>query len=135
MRNEASTPINPDLPITEIAYRLLKNAGQPQHYRDLFAEVLKIKGWENENAARLMAKIHTEVNMDARFWYKGNGVWGLREWGPRPTGTKVININSGGYRPRRGFRFPEDEENDLEDQDVVRGEEEEEPEDWDYDGI
>lgn len=135
MKNEASDSISPDLPITEIAHQLLRNIGQATHYRELFSAVLKIKGWEGDNTARLMAKIHTEVNMDARFWYRGNGLWALREWGPKPTGTRVININTSNYRPRRDFRFHEDEEGNPDEAEVIRNEEEEEPEDWEHDGV
>jgi len=35
-----------------------------------------------------MAELHTQINMDSRFTFKGKGYWGLTEWAPvqRTTG-------------------------------------------------
>ncbi|MCL6450468.1 MAG: DNA-directed RNA polymerase subunit delta [Acetobacteraceae bacterium] len=66
--------------VPDLAYRILKRAGQPMHYRQLIGEVLDARGVPEERRGRAMAEAHTEINLDPRFQYLGQARWGLREW-------------------------------------------------------
>ena len=70
---------NPKLSEVELAYQLLKSAGQPRNYRDIIQEVFQIKGLPADNH-QLMASVHTQINLDNRFVYQGKGIWSLKEW-------------------------------------------------------
>ena len=69
--------------VTDLAYSILKSNGQAMHYRDLINEILRTKAITAENRGRIIAQIHTEINLDSRFFHKGQGQWGLRDWVPR----------------------------------------------------
>lgn len=64
----------------DLAYEILKKTGSPMHYRELFEEILRVKQVPPEKQGRLMAEIHTQINLDPRFHYWGDARWGLREW-------------------------------------------------------
>ena len=81
----------------EIAYQLLKSGGQPRNLRELLQEIFALKGLPTDDP-RLMAAVHTQINLDNRFAHLGQGNWGLREW----TQTKVVrrvNPSALGARP------------------------------------
>ncbi len=71
--------INPKQSEVEIAYQILKSGGQGKNFRALMEQVLAIKGSPLDNHL-LMAAVHTQINLDNRFHFLGQGVWGLREW-------------------------------------------------------
>lgn len=73
---EGDSKLSPE----DLAYEILKKAGSPMHYRDLFEEILKVREVPPEKQGRLMAEIHTQINLDPRFHYWGEARWGLREW-------------------------------------------------------
>lgn len=76
--------------VTDLAFTILKNYGKPMHFKQLISEVLRVKGISQENPGRLIAQMHTEINLDSRFIHHGNGEWGLREW--QPKASKVVKI-------------------------------------------
>lgn len=47
---------------------------------------------DGQDRAKLLAKIHTEVNMDSRFQSQGKGLCGLKEWSYKPAPYKVIEV-------------------------------------------
>lgn len=63
----------------EIAYNVLKGSGQAKNFRELMQQVFDSKGMTAENP-QLMAAIHTQINLDNRFVFLGQGSWGLKEW-------------------------------------------------------
>ncbi|QNB47081.1 DNA-directed RNA polymerase subunit delta [Thermanaerosceptrum fracticalcis] len=88
--------INSALSEVEIAYHLLKSGGQPRNLRELMQEIFAIKGLPMDDP-RLMAAVHTQINLDNRFAHLGQGNWGLREW----TQTKVVRrVTPSGFGTR-----------------------------------
>jgi DNA-directed RNA polymerase subunit delta len=64
----------------DIAYDVLRDHNQPLLVHDLIERVLEQLHQEPE--ARRMAQIYSDINLDVRFVYRGNGLWGLRDWAP-----------------------------------------------------
>lgn len=95
----------PGQSVVEIAYRVLKERGEPIKYRDLVQRVVDEKGvGPGVNVPRLMAKAHTEISMDNRFQNRGGGLCGLREWTAKPPAIKVVELPSA-ERPKPGERL------------------------------
>lgn len=90
-----STPAS----VTDLAYSILKSNGQAMHYRDLINEILRTKTIAGENRGRIIAQIHTEINLDSRFFHKGQGQWGLRDWVPRHA-ARIVQIRETEPSPR-----------------------------------
>lgn len=116
--------LRPDMSVTDLAFTILKNYGRPMHFKQLISEVMRVKAISLENPGRLIAQMHTEINLDSRFIHQGNGEWGLREW--QPKSSKVVKIRPEGSAPaakRKGAtRTPETDEDEF----GFDGEEEEE---------
>ena len=72
----------------DIAYRILKERKTDIYFRDLLTAVLAEKNVPPYMMTPAMAELHTQINMDSRFAFKGKGFWGLTEWIPvtRTTG-------------------------------------------------
>lgn len=66
----------------DLAYRLLKERKTDIYFRDLLNEVLATKKVPPYLLNQAMAELHTQINMDSRFAFKGKGYWGLTEWVP-----------------------------------------------------
>ena len=62
----------------DIAYEVLKAQAGPLHYLQLIEEVLR-RLEIAQDAARIAAVL-TQINMDTRFSFLGNGEWGLKTW-------------------------------------------------------
>lgn len=90
---------------TDTAYAVLKSQGQPMDVQDLLDETLTQLGVDRE--ARVAARIYTDINLDARFQYRGGSSWGLKEWQPKPTGKATAGRDRTGY----------DDDDDLEEDD------------------
>ncbi len=76
-----------ETPMVDLAYDLLKSKGNPMIYRDIMAEVAKMKGFTEEEINKYIAQLYTEVNIDGRFVCVGRSLWGLREWYPTEQAT------------------------------------------------
>lgn len=68
----------------DAAYRILKDRKADLYFRDLLTEVLIARKVPSYLMKQAMAELHTQVNMDSRFTFKGKGFWGLTEWVPLP---------------------------------------------------
>ena len=68
----------------DLAYRILKERKTDLYFRDLLTEALTAKMVPSYLMKQAMAELHTQVNMDSRFSFKGKGFWGLTEWAPLP---------------------------------------------------
>ena len=66
----------------DIAYRILKESKNDIYFRDLLTAVLTEKKVPSYLMTPAMAELHTQINMDSRFAFKGKGFWGLTEWIP-----------------------------------------------------
>lgn len=118
--------LRPDMSVTDLAFTILKNYGKPMHFKQLISEVMRVKAISQENPGRLIAQMHTEINLDSRFNHQGNGEWGLREW--QPKSSKVVKIRPESPGPsgkRKGAKLAADTD---EDEFGLDGEEEEEEE-------
>lgn len=111
--------LKPDMSVTDLAFTILKKHGKPMHFKQLISEVMQVKAISQENPGRLIAQMHTEINLDSRFIHQGGGEWGLREWQPKTS--RVVHIKADGTAGRvtRSPLRLEDELDDI-------GEEEEE---------
>lgn len=64
----------------DLAYKILKEKKHPEHYKTLIGEVLQHKNNHQFDTPQTMASIHTQINLDHRFYHLGKGQWSLREW-------------------------------------------------------
>lgn len=71
----------------DMVYRILKERKTDLYFRDMLTEVLTAKKVPSYLMTQAMAELHTQVNMDSRFVFKGKGYWGLTEWAPLPRTT------------------------------------------------
>jgi len=62
----------------DLAWRILKQKGEPMYFRDLIEEILRLKPVPAEQWSRAAAAIYTQLNLDPRFSYLGEGRWSLR---------------------------------------------------------
>ena len=65
------------------AWILQENNKPPMHYKELLLKVIELKGKEVQSEAEAIAEIYTQMNMDSRFHFTGEGCWGLTEWTPQ----------------------------------------------------
>lgn len=75
----------------DTAYEILRVHGEPILVHELIDQVLE--QLQQEPEPRRMAQIYSDINLDVRFVYRGDGLWGLRDWSPQ-------NGDSGGARTR-----------------------------------
>jgi len=121
--------LRPDMSVTDLAFTILKNYGKPMHFKQLISEVMRVKAINQDNPGRLIAQMHTEINLDSRFIHQGNGEWGLREW--QPKSSKVVKIRPESPAPAAG-RGKAAKQIDAEEDDFgYEGEDEEEAEEVD----
>lgn len=92
----------------DAVYEVLKDHGQPLVVHDLMDRVLELL--QQDPDPRRMAQIYSEMNLDVRFVYRGNGLWGLREWAPK------VATRGGGSGAREKLRAEEDSD-ELEEED------------------
>lgn len=74
----------------EVVYQIIKNSGEAKTFRELIHEVFAIKDIALDNH-QLMAAIHTQMNLDNRFVFLGQGNWGLKEWSQGKVVRRNIN--------------------------------------------
>jgi DNA-directed RNA polymerase subunit delta len=82
MNVEEQTAIDANMNMEDIVFRVLKQTNTRMHYKELVHAALEVKKdmvTQPENS-REAASILTAINMDGRFVYWGNGLWGLRQW-------------------------------------------------------
>lgn len=118
--------MRPDMSVTDLAFYILKNRGKSLHFKELISEIMRVKAISQENPGRLIAQMHTEINLDSRFLHQGSGEWGLREWLPKSA--KVLKIRPETPAPpaRRPVLRAEEDDEDSDDDDYDRDEMEEE---------
>lgn len=67
----------------DVAYQILsQNDKQSIYYKDLILDVIEKKHKPVQSLAAAISEIYTMINMDSRFYYAGEGRWGLSEWIP-----------------------------------------------------
>ena len=66
----------------DVAYHVLTKEGHTMYYKDLVLEVIKLKRKPVQSMSAVISEVYTQINMDSRFHYEGEGQWGLTEWNP-----------------------------------------------------
>ncbi|MFC0215474.1 DNA-directed RNA polymerase subunit delta [Paenibacillus chartarius] len=107
-----------EMPMVDLAFELLKAANTPFYYRDLMAEIAKIKGLSDDDVMKVIAQLYTEINIDGRFACVGTNLWGLKRWYPVEKSEDTVGS---GKRPR----IINDDDDDLDDEELYAEEEEE----------
>lgn len=138
LRGEAAPLLDPNSGAVDLAYRILLSNGQPMFYKDLIDEVIRVKSQSEAFAAaivnpgRLIAEIHTEINMDNRFQFLGKGQWGLRRWAPKQAAAKGTPLIAS-LRARRDdpYRHGDVDDEPHDEIDALRVDGEEEGNGWD----
>ena len=71
----------------DLAYQILSESGKdnPLYFKDLIRSVIAKKNKTVHNEAAAISEIYTLINMDSRFQYVGDGLWGLTDWFPPET--------------------------------------------------
>jgi len=99
-----------EMPMVDLAFEVLKAAGEPFYYRDLMNEVAKLRGFTEEQINEVIAQLYTEINIDGRFACVGGNVWGLKRWYPVERDTD--GVAGGGKRPHI-INDDDDDDEDL----------------------
>jgi DNA-directed RNA polymerase subunit delta len=68
--------------LVDLAYAVLRETNQSFNFRDLMQQIALLRGMTDEEMARTIAMLYTEINIDGRFLCIGNNVWGLKRWYP-----------------------------------------------------
>ncbi|PZE20100.1 DNA-directed RNA polymerase subunit delta [Paenibacillus xerothermodurans] len=105
-----------EMPMVDLAFEILKAANTPFYYRDLMAEIAKIKGLSEDAVMQVIAQLYTEINIDGRFACVGTNLWGLKRWYPVEKSDDAVGT---GKRPR----IINDEDDDLDDDELFAEEE------------
>ncbi len=74
----------------DIAFELLQAQGSSKNYHDLIVEVLTRLDLPID-ATRISAVL-TQINLDTRFAYAGQGEWSLKAWVPTRSAKKLPAI-------------------------------------------
>jgi DNA-directed RNA polymerase delta subunit len=112
----------------DMAYAILKREGRPVHYSEIMKEIVGDGISDPAARAREMARIYTEINLDHRLCYTGNGLWSLKDRAAKTTTARVSPARAI-IKPRRDNRLRREEPDDTEDELQVEPEEDEEEED------
>lgn len=105
-----------EVPMVDLAFDVLKAANTPFYYRDLMAEVAKIKGFTDEEIMQVIAQLYTEINVDGRFACVGNNLWGLKRWYP-------VDNKEGEMGTSKRPRIINDDDDDLDEEEYLEEEE------------
>jgi DNA-directed RNA polymerase subunit delta len=117
-----------EMPMVDLAFEVLRAANTPFYYRDLMAEISKIKGLSEDAVMQVIAQLYTEINIDGRFACVGTNLWGLKRWYPIEKSEDTVGS---GKRPR----IINDEDDDLDDEDLFAEEEDVFVEEEDFDSF
>ncbi len=85
-----SVKLGPKLSEVDIAFKLLQAQGSPINYHKLIAEVLTHLDLPID--ATRISSVLTQINLDTRFAYAGQGEWSLKAWVPTRSAKKQPTI-------------------------------------------
>ena len=78
----------------DVAYKILMNNAEPIHYRDLILDVIEKKHKPVQSLSAAISEVYTMINMDSRFQYRGDCMWGLTEWNPPESKRSTVRRTS-----------------------------------------
>ncbi len=122
----------------DAAYEILLAAGHPMNYLELCEAVLERFPMPQVDKPRALASVYTDINLDMRLVYMGDGQWALREWAPAAATRSTPLTTKLGHRQDEIDTGDETEglELGLEQEDIdvgfepVEGDEDEDAEAW-----
>lgn len=76
----------------DLAFNIMKQRGEPIYFRELIEEILRLKPVPAEQWSRAAAAIYTQLNLDTRFNYLGEGRWTLRSGHPGKTLRRILLV-------------------------------------------
>ncbi|BEU87149.1 hypothetical protein TAMA11512_06130 [Selenomonas sp. TAMA-11512] len=85
----------------DAAYYILSKKGEAMFYKDLVLEVIDKKRKPAQSLSNAIAEVYTLINMDSRFHYEGEGLWGLTAWNPPEVKRSSSKSASGGAKTTR----------------------------------
>ncbi|MBM7866534.1 DNA-directed RNA polymerase subunit delta [Heliobacterium gestii] len=93
--SEPITTVNTGRRVSEmdVLFQLLKEKGENTHFRGLIVQALSRIGYEDPEDPKSIAAVYTQMNLDMRFVYFGNGLWGLRNWAPAKSARRIPTIS------------------------------------------
>lgn len=91
MTSKLSTPLDERMTEVDLAHNLLQKKSEPVYYRTLIEEVFSIKPHLGD-PIQAISSLHTQINLDTRFIYLGQGQWGLKSWVPTKSQKKTSSI-------------------------------------------
>lgn len=62
----------------DVAYELILRSDDPVEFKDIWAEIVKVQGLDEETANRTIGQFYTNLSLDGRFVTLGENVWDLR---------------------------------------------------------
>lgn len=62
----------------DVAYELILRSDDPVEFKDIWAEIVKVQGLDEEIANRTIGQFYTNLSLDGRFVTLGENVWDLR---------------------------------------------------------
>lgn len=102
-----------EIAMVDLAYRLLTQTKKPANYRELFNELVEMKGMSQEEAMDIIAQVYTEINLDGRFICLGENMWGLKRWYLVETQEESAE---GGFRGKYLLDDFDDDDEDLDEE-------------------
>lgn len=109
----------------DVAYEIMQKSEASLSFQELWDEICKIQGYDEEESKSRMGKFYTNLFMDGRFITLGENLWNLRD---RYTFDRVhIDMNDVYHDDDED----EDEDLDEEDEDIMDEDEDDEDEDED----
>ncbi|WCN38032.1 DNA-directed RNA polymerase subunit delta [Aneurinibacillus uraniidurans] len=102
-----------EIAMVDLAYRLLTQTKKPTNYRELFNELVEMKGMSQEEAMDIIAQVYTEINLDGRFICLGENMWGLKRWYLVETQEESAE---GGFRGKYLLDDFDDDDEDLDEE-------------------
>lgn len=88
----------------DVAYDILSQRGTPVHYKELIMEVIDKKRKPVQSLPVAISEVYTLINMDSRFQYVGESLWGLTEWNPPETKRAHSSKSSSSSSASKGAR-------------------------------
>lgn len=104
--------VAPNEPAVDVAYAILKSAGESLDYRELLDRIVEFKRIVSDDLAKAMSRLYTEINLDPRFVYIGAGSWGLKEWLPKPQAARSMSAQAIAQKSKHADRWHEDSASD-----------------------
>lgn len=93
--------------VSDIAYRLLREKGEPLPTRQLLDLVWQEFAPDQQASPTRLAQVLTAINLDSRLAPVGQGQWGLREWAMKQKGSRASRAE------KRTPTVPEASEDDI----------------------